>query len=66
MRPTMTIMIQNIDQSQPMIISGVDNTYYKHPFFCVVRRGINEVDKYPIDRIFRVREPFVPDDHLAV
>jgi hypothetical protein len=61
MRPTMTIKIHNIDQSQPMYFSGVDNTYVKEGFFCIVRRDINEVQKFPVDRIFRVIEPYTPE-----
>jgi hypothetical protein len=47
-----------------MIIDRVDNTYVKAGFFCVVRRGNNEVIKYPVANIFRIQEPYMPDDHL--
>ena len=40
---TMIVKIHNIDQSQPMIFDGVDNTYTKAGFFCIVRRDKNEV-----------------------
>ncbi len=65
MRPTMTIRVHNVDQSQPMIYDEVDNTYVKAGFFCIVRRKRNEVLKFPIANIFRVQEPYMPDDHLA-
>lgn len=65
MRPTMTIRIHNIDQSQPMIIDRVDNTYVKAGFFCIVRRNLNEVIKFPMANIFRIQEPYMPDDHLG-
>lgn len=64
MRNTMTIRIHNVDQSQPMIYTNVDNTYVKAGFFCVVCREKNEVMKFPIANIFRVIEPYIPDDHL--
>jgi hypothetical protein len=64
MRPTMTISIHNKDQAQPMLFSKVDNTYVKAGFFCLVMREINEVVKFPVSEIFRVIEPYYPDDHL--
>ncbi len=65
MRPTMTVLIHNKDQSQPMIFDNVDNTYVKGGFFCLVDRKNNEVMKLPMSEIFRVIEPYVPDDHLG-
>lgn len=65
MRPTMTIRIHNIDQSQPMIYDQVDNTYVKAGLFCLVRRKRNEVLKFPMANIFRIQEPYMPDDHLG-
>ena len=64
MRPTMTILVHNTDQSQPMVFTGVDNTYVKEGLFCIVNRKQNEVMKFPIANIFRVTEPYAPDDHL--
>jgi hypothetical protein len=58
----MIVKIHNIDQSQPMIFSGVDNTYIKEGFFCLVRRELNEVMKFPVHRIFRIIEPYDPGD----
>jgi len=60
-RKTMIVKIHNIDQSQPMVFDGVDNTYVKAGFFCIVRREKNEVQKYPVENIFRVIEPFIPE-----
>jgi hypothetical protein len=57
----MTVSIHNVDQSQPMIFSDVDNTYVKEGFYCIVRRDKNEVQKWPIARIFRVIEPYDPE-----
>jgi hypothetical protein len=59
-RKTMVVKIHNKDQSQPMIFDGVDNTYVKAGLFCIVRRDANEVQKFPIDNIFRVIEPYDP------
>jgi hypothetical protein len=59
-RETMTIKVHNKDQSQPMIFDGVDNTYVKAGFFCIVRRDQNEVQKFPMENIFRVIEPYTP------
>lgn len=61
-RPTMTVEIHNIDQSQPMVYSGVDNTYVKEGFFCLIFREQNRVLKFPVARIFRVEEPYTPVD----
>lgn len=58
MREKMTIMIHNIDQSQPMIYKDVDNTYIKEGFYCVVNRERNQVMKFPVNRIFRIVEPY--------
>ena len=61
LRKTMTIKVHNVDQSQPMIFTDVDNTYVKAGFFCIVRRDLNEVQKFPITNIFRVVEPYDPE-----
>ena len=60
-RKTMKVKIHNIDQSQPMIFDEVDNTYIKEGFYCIVRRDMNEVQKFPISRIFRIIEPYNPE-----
>ncbi len=59
-RPTATIRIHNIDQSFAMVFKGVDNTYVKEGFYCLVFRERNEVMKFPVARIFRVIEPYDP------
>ncbi len=56
----MTVQVHNIDQSQPMVYKGVDNTYIKEGFFCLVIRGVNLVLKFPVARIFRIIEPYNP------
>ena len=61
LRKTMTIKVHNVDQSQPMIFTDVDNTYVKAGFFCIVRRDLNEVQKFPVTNIFRVVEPYDPE-----
>ena len=61
LRKTMTIKVHNVDQSQPMIFTDVDNTYVKAGFFCIVRRDLNEVQKFPVANIFRVVEPYDPE-----
>lgn len=58
MRTMMTISIQNKDQSQPMVYSGVDNTYIKEGFYCLVFRKENRVMKWPVANIFRIIEPY--------
>jgi len=60
MRKTITVQIHNIDQSQPMIFEGIDNTYVKEGFFCLVNREKNLVQKFPVSRIFRIVEPYDP------
>ncbi len=65
MRKTMTVLVQNKDQAQAMVYSGIDNTYVKAGFYCLVNRIGNEVMKFPISNIFRVMEPYSPDDHLG-
>lgn len=64
MNKTMTIKIYNKDQSQPMEFEMVDNTYVEEGFFCIVRRGLNEVQKFPIENIFRVIEPYYPEEQV--
>lgn len=66
MRNTITVKIHNIDQSQPMIFTGVDNTYVKEGFFCIIRRNRNEVQKFPVNRIFRIIEPYLPEDYVQM
>ena len=61
----MIVKIHNVDQSQPMIFGNVDNTYIKEGFFCIVRRELNEVQKFPVDRIFRIIEPYDPGEVSA-
>jgi hypothetical protein len=61
MRKTMTVKVHNIDQSQAMIFEGVDNTYVKAGFFCLVFRAENTVMKFPVSRIFRIIEPYNPE-----
>lgn len=58
-RNTMTIIIQNIDQSQPMVYDDIDNCYIEGEFYCMVCRSKNEVMKFPISRIFRIIEPYM-------
>jgi hypothetical protein len=57
---TLTIKVQNRDQSLPMAFEDIDNCYVKEGFYCMVNRHKNEVQKYPIFRIFRVIEEFIP------
>jgi hypothetical protein len=57
-RDPMTVWVHNIDQSQPMIYNGVDNTYVKEGFYCMVFRLTNRVIKLPVARIFRIIEPY--------
>lgn len=60
-RKTMTVEVQNIDQSQPMIFDSIDNTYIKEGFYCLVNRDSNRVQKFPVSRIFRIIEPYEPE-----
>jgi len=59
-RKTITVSIHNVDQSQPMIFQGIDNTYVKEGFYCIINRDKNQVQKFPISRIFRIIEPYIP------
>ncbi len=55
----MKVLVHRLDQSQPIEIEGVRNTYQKGDLFCVMKNdGI--VDKFPIIHIFRIRE--IPED----
>jgi len=48
-------------QSKPVKIIHVLNTYQKGDMFCVEHYNGDderEVDKFPIDHIFRVKEPY--------
>lgn len=60
-RETMIVKIHNIDQSQPMIFDNIDNTYIKEGFYCIVNRDKNQVQKFPVSRIFRIIEPYIPE-----
>lgn len=59
-RKTMTVKIHNKDQAQAMAFSGIDNTYIKAGFYCIVNRDKNTVQKFPVENIFRVVEPYDP------
>ncbi len=61
MRPTMIVSVHNTDQGQPMVYEHIDNTYIKDGFYCLVNRKANQVMKFPVRNIFRVIEPYVPD-----
>ena len=58
---TMVVRIHNKDQSQAMVFDGIDNAYIKAGFYCLVNRDKNTVQKFPIENIFRVVEPYNPD-----
>jgi hypothetical protein len=45
-----------------MIYTGVDNAYIKAGFYCLVWRQQNKVIKFPTNRIFRIIEPYDPED----
>ena len=65
LRPTMIVKIHNKDQGQSMIFDCVDNTYVKAGFYCIVRKDRNEVQKFPVQNIFRVIEPYYPSGLTA-
>lgn len=50
-----SVSIHLYSQSEPIVISGVVNTYQKGDLFCVMRQP-NVVDKFPIQHIFRITE----------
>jgi hypothetical protein len=52
----MSILVHLLSQSQPIKIDNVKNTYTKDGLFCVYHD--DEVDKFPLVNIFRVREPY--------
>lgn len=50
-----TVWVHLYQQSEPVVIAGVRNTYTKGPLYCVLRFD-GTVDKFPVEHIFRVRE----------
>ena len=43
--------------SQPIVRNNVE-TYTKDGFYCVLNRGENSVEKYPIATIYKVKEAY--------
>lgn len=53
------VEVHLISQSQPVVYDDLDdivNTYTKDGLFCVMIEGGNEVHKFPLSNIFRVKE----------
>jgi len=53
----LTVAVHLKDQSQPIIHENVINTYEKGSFFCVYC-GAENVYKYPLVNIWRVKEDY--------
>jgi hypothetical protein len=53
-----TVKVQLKEQAQPIVYSGITNTYQKGDFYCLYRAETEEVIKHPIESIFRVIEPY--------
>lgn len=54
----MNITIELITTSKPLTFENVDNTYTKGGMFCVYNKKNNEVIKFPLCNIFRVKETY--------
>jgi len=52
----MDIKIHLLEQSQPITMTGVTNAYTKGGMYCVLHD--NEVVKFPMCNIFRVKESY--------
>lgn len=52
----MKVQVHLLHQSQPIVTENVINTYVKEGLFCVYSNF--EVQKYPIEHIFRVVESY--------
>ena len=53
----MKVEIHLKEQSQPILIKDVINTYQKGSLFCIYVKD-NDVYKFPIDNIFRIKEDY--------
>ncbi len=42
------------NRSQPIEFKDVDNVYVKDSFFCILKKELNQVTEYSIDKIFRI------------
>lgn len=51
----MVIEVHLYSQSQPIVHLNVRNSYTKDGLFCVMQDDLT-VWKYPVDKIFRIRE----------
>lgn len=52
----MKVQIHLLEQSNPIVVMDVHNTYTKGGMYCVYKDG--EVKKYPMCNIFRVTEDY--------
>lgn len=52
----MKVEIHLNEQSQPIVVENVINTYQKGDLFCVYCK--DEVYKFPINHIFRIKENY--------
>ena len=51
----MKVQVHLYSQSQPIDCKDVRNTYIKDTLFCIMYEN-GTVDKFPVDKIFRIRE----------
>lgn len=51
----MKVEIHLYSQSSPVLIEKVRNTYQKGDMFCVMKAD-GEVNKFPLQHIFRIKE----------
>lgn len=49
------VLVHQLEQSEPIEIKDVRNTYQKGDLFCVLKHD-GVVDKFPLRSIFRIRE----------
>lgn len=52
----MNVEIHLLEQSQPIVMVEVENTYAKGGLFCVLKGGY--VTKFPLCNIFRIKESY--------
>jgi len=52
----MKVEIHLLSQSKPIIRDNVKNTYVKNGLYCIYLE--DRVEKYPLENIFRVIEPY--------
>jgi len=55
----MKVTIHLLTQSLPIVRTNVKNAYEKGSFYCIMLQDREDVEKFPIMHIFRVKEETV-------